>query len=144
MHANRVDGVLPYDLNIGESEEMSPTDMFNSMTMLTMTFCHSSIASKERYEHAKRVMEREIPILESMPVDGVSYQKTNVSGKMHEEILDPIVSQTKGRKKDVRFKSPVESLGKETKPRRCKHCRSEGHDKRTCPTKLEELKNAQN
>ncbi|XP_074377989.1 protein FAR1-RELATED SEQUENCE 5-like [Apium graveolens] len=112
MHANRVDGVLPYDLDVGQSHAMTSTDRFNSMTMLTMSFCQSSIASKEWYDYAVRFMNREIPILERMSVDGIKSYEINSHApniNAHEElILDPIMSQTKGRKKDVHFKSPIE------------------------------------
>ncbi|KAL8117841.1 hypothetical protein AgCh_015659 [Apium graveolens] len=114
MHANRVDGVFPYNLDVGQSHEMTSTDRFNSMTMLTTSFCQSSIASKERYDYAVGVMNREIPILERMSVDGIKSYESNSqapNASAHEEtILDPIMSQTKGRKKDVRFKSPIESI----------------------------------
>ncbi|KAK1355118.1 hypothetical protein POM88_048374 [Heracleum sosnowskyi] len=48
--ANRVDGMLPYHLTGEEtsSHDLTPTERFNNMTLLTMTFCHSSMASKER------------------------------------------------------------------------------------------------
>ncbi|XP_074359803.1 protein FAR1-RELATED SEQUENCE 5-like [Apium graveolens] len=148
MHANRVDGVLPYNLDVGQSHEMTSTDRFNSMTMLTMSFYQSSIASKERYDYAVGVMNREIPILEKMSVDGIKSYESNSqapNASAHEEIiLDPIMSQTKGRKKDVRFKSPIESIGKKEKPpRRCTYCQMEGHDKRKCASRLEDLKNVQ-
>ncbi|XP_074326956.1 protein FAR-RED IMPAIRED RESPONSE 1-like [Apium graveolens] len=148
MHANRVDGVLPYNLDVGQSHEMTSTDRFNSMTMLTMSFCQSSIASKERYDYAVGVMNREIPILEKMSVDGIKSYESNSqapNASAHEEtILDPIMSQTKGRKKDVRFKSPIESIGKKEKPpRSCTYCQMEGHDKRKCASRLEDLKNVQ-
>ncbi|KAK1399056.1 hypothetical protein POM88_008919 [Heracleum sosnowskyi] len=139
MHANRVDGFLPYELKIGESHDMTSTDRFNSMTMLTMSFCHSSIASQERYDYAVEVMNREIPILERMSVDGVPSHESkenphDESGDNYKEpILDPIVSQTKGRKKVIRFKSPTEVLGKKKAPRKCKKCNMQGHDKRNCP-----------
>ncbi|XP_074362443.1 protein FAR1-RELATED SEQUENCE 5-like [Apium graveolens] len=116
MHANRVDGVLPYDLDVGQSHEMTSTDRFNRMTMLTMSFSQSSIASKERYDYDVGVMNREILILERMSVDGIKSYRSNShapNASAHEEpILDLIITQTKGRKKDVRFKSPMESIGK--------------------------------
>ncbi|XP_074374451.1 protein FAR1-RELATED SEQUENCE 3-like [Apium graveolens] len=148
MHANRVNGVLPYDLDVGQSHEMTSTDRFNSMTMLTMIFCQSSIASKERYDYAVGVMNREIPILERMGVDGIKSCESNSNApnaSAHEgPILDPIMSQTKGRKKDVHFKSPIESVDKkENPPRKCTYCQMEGHDKRKCASRLEDLKNAQ-
>ncbi|XP_074374225.1 protein FAR1-RELATED SEQUENCE 5-like [Apium graveolens] len=148
MHANRVDDVLPYNLDVGQSHEMTSTDRFNSMTMLTMSFCQSSIASKEWYDYVIGVMNREIPILERMSVNGIKSYESNSqapNASAHEEtILDPIMSQTKGRKKDVRFKSPIESIGKKEKPpRRCTYCQMEGHDKRKCASRLEDLKNVQ-
>ena len=137
MHANRVDGVLPYDMNPQDPDEMTTADMFNHMSMLSMSFTQSSIASKERYKHAVEVMNREIPNLEKMSVDGVyrcpfDVDPTN-DDDLNETILDPIVSQTKGRKKAERFKSPVESFGKEKPKRKCKRCNNEGHDRRNCP-----------
>ncbi|XP_074356865.1 protein FAR1-RELATED SEQUENCE 5-like [Apium graveolens] len=148
MHAYRVDGVLPYNLDVGKSHEMTSTDRFNSMTMLTMSFCQSSIASKEWYDYAIGLMNREIPILERMSIDGIKSYESNSqapNASAHEEIiLDPIMSQTKGRKKDVHFKSPIESIGKKEKPpRRCTYCQMEGHDKRKCASRLEDLKNVQ-
>ena len=151
MHANRLEGLLPYDMNIGGSHEMTPTERFNNMSMLTMTFCHSSIASKERYDYAVDVINREIMNLENMSVDGVDCHESDIGTKMghttnvdfNAPILDPIVSQTKGRKKAERFKSTVETLGKEKPKRLCKHCRREGHDKRNCPTRLEQFTNPQ-
>nr|XP_017240904.1 PREDICTED: uncharacterized protein LOC108213608 [Daucus carota subsp. sativus] len=108
------------------------------------------MASKERYEYAVGVINRETEILESMPVDGVENEggelnpKTTQEGgeKLHESILDPLVSKTKGRKKEHRFKSPVEELTK-TK-RKCRYCNMLGHDVRTCPKKKEDdLRKAQ-
>ncbi|XP_074323835.1 protein FAR1-RELATED SEQUENCE 3-like [Apium graveolens] len=99
MHANRVDGVLPYDLDVGQSHEMTSTDRFNSMIMLTMSFCQSSIASKEQYDYAVEVMNREIPILERMRVDEINSYEINShapnASAREEPILDPIMSQTK-------------------------------------------------
>ncbi|XP_074373896.1 protein FAR1-RELATED SEQUENCE 5-like [Apium graveolens] len=148
MHANRVDGMLSYDLDVGQSHEMASTDRFNSMIMLTMSFCQSRIASKEQYDYAVGVMNREIPILERMCVDGIKSYENNShapNASAHEEpILDPIMSQTKGGKKDVRFKSPKESIDKKEKPpRKCTYCQMEGHDKRKCTSRIEDLKNAQ-
>lgn len=149
--ANRIDGVLPYDLSREEasSHELSPTERFNNMTLLTMAFCHSSMASNERYEYAMQVINREIEIIEKMGVDGLEHERSKVGTKttkesghdLHEAIRDPIVSQTKGRKKDHRFKSPVEKLNKA--PRKCKHCQMEGHDIRTCAKKQEQLRSEQ-
>ncbi|KAH7849128.1 hypothetical protein Vadar_013361 [Vaccinium darrowii] len=57
-------------------------------------------------------------------------------------LLDPNISQTKGRKKDakgkdasihsVRLKSGIE-LALHKKKRKCHLCQNLGHDKRTCP-----------
>ncbi|XP_074355635.1 protein FAR1-RELATED SEQUENCE 3-like [Apium graveolens] len=148
MHANRADGVLPYDLDVGQSHEMTTTDRFNSMTMLTMSFCQNSITSKERYDYVVGVMNQEIPILKRMSVDGINSYESNShapNASAHEEpIFDPIVSQTKGRKNDIHFKSPMESVGKKEKPiRKCTYCQKEDHDKRKCASRLEYLKNAQ-
>ena len=102
MHANRVDGVLPYDVSIGGSHEMTETDRFNNMVMLTMSFCHNSITSKECYDYVVDVMNREISNLDNMRVDGVN-EEPNIDHitceNLNEPILDPIVSQTKWRKK---------------------------------------------
>ncbi|XP_074362991.1 protein FAR1-RELATED SEQUENCE 5-like [Apium graveolens] len=99
MHSHRVEGALPYNLDSGESHEMNPTDRFNSMTMLTMSFFQSSIASKEWYNYVIEVMNRDIPILERMSVDGINSYESNShapNASAHEEpILDPNVSQTK-------------------------------------------------
>ena len=86
-------------------------------------------------------MSRETENLEKMGIDGVDHDQSEVGKKsdnkngdnFNETILDPIVSTTKGRKKEKRFKSPVESINKPA--RRCKHCQKEGHDIRTCPKK---------
>ena len=137
---NRVDGKLPYHT----SEVESPSHVFNHMTLLTMVVSHSCMASKERYEYVVGVINRETEILESMPVDVVeneggefNQKTTQESGeKLHESILDPLVSKTKGRKKEHRFKSPVEELTK-TK-RKCRYCNMLGHDVRTCPKKEED------
>ena len=150
--ANRVDGMLPYAVNCDDpsSTDLTPTQRFNHMTLLTMSFCHSSMVSKERYEYALEVMNREIENLEKMGVDGVPGTSTeNPMTKSEEKnvdelnapVLDPIVSQTKGRKKPQRFKSPVEGLSK--KKRKCKKCHEEGHDIRTCKKSQEEIKSSQ-
>ena len=141
--ANRVDGVLPYQTSEVESpsHELTPTERFNHMTLLTMAFSHSCSASKERYEYAVGVINRETEIIEKMPVDGVereggefNTQTTQGSGeKLHENILDPLVSKTKGRKKEHRHKSPLEELTKAK--RKCRYCTMLGHDVRTCPKK---------
>nr|XP_017239389.1 PREDICTED: protein FAR1-RELATED SEQUENCE 5-like [Daucus carota subsp. sativus] len=134
--ANRVDGVLPYQTSEVESpsHELTPTERFNHMTLLTMAFSHSCSASKERYEYAVGVINRETEIIEKMPVDGVereggefNTQTTQGSGeKLHENILDPLVSKTKGRKKEHRHKSPLEELTKAK--RKCRYCTMLGHD----------------
>ncbi|XP_074376978.1 protein FAR1-RELATED SEQUENCE 5-like [Apium graveolens] len=96
IHANRVDGVLPYNLDVGQSHKMTSTDRFNSMTMLTMSFCQSSIASKEQYDYAVGVMNQEIPILKRMSVDVIKSYESNShapNASAHEEpILDHIMS----------------------------------------------------
>ena len=71
--ANRVDGKLPYHTSEVESSshEFTPTERFNHMTLFTMAFSHSCMASKERYEYAVGVINRETQIIEKMPVDGV-------------------------------------------------------------------------
>ncbi|XP_017239760.1 protein FAR1-RELATED SEQUENCE 3-like [Daucus carota subsp. sativus] len=146
--ANRVDGKLPYHTSEVESpsHEMTPTERFNHMTLVTMAFSHSCMASKERYEYAVGVINRETEILESMPVDGVEVEneggefnpKTTGEGgeKMHGSILDPLVSKMKGRKKEYRFKSPVEELTK-TK-RKYRYCNMLGYDVGMCPKKKED------
>nr|XP_017222371.1 PREDICTED: protein FAR-RED IMPAIRED RESPONSE 1-like [Daucus carota subsp. sativus]XP_017241256.1 PREDICTED: protein FAR-RED IMPAIRED RESPONSE 1-like [Daucus carota subsp. sativus]XP_017250724.1 PREDICTED: protein FAR-RED IMPAIRED RESPONSE 1-like [Daucus carota subsp. sativus] len=144
--ANRVDGVLPYQTSEVESpsHELTPTERFNHMTLLTMAFSHSCSASKERYEYAVGVINRETEIIEKMPVDGVereggefNTQTTQGSGeKLHENILDPLVSKTKGRKKEHRHKSPLEELTKAK--RKCRYCTMLGHDVRTCPKKKQD------
>ncbi|XP_074326885.1 protein FAR1-RELATED SEQUENCE 3-like [Apium graveolens] len=149
--ANRVDGVLSYHMpeDDASSHDLTPTERFNNMTLLTMGFSHSCMASKERYEYAVRVINRETEIIEKMPVHGVESvgsefdtKITQESGeKLHETILDPVVSKTKGRKKEHRIKSPIEELAK--KKRKCEHCNIEGHDARKCLVKLEELRKSQ-
>ena len=144
--ANRVDGVLPYHTSEFQapSHDLTPTERFNHMSLLTMAFSHSCMASKERYEYAVRVINRETEIIEKMPVDGVEREgsefdtkATQESGeKFHETILDPLVSKTKGRKKEHRFKSPVEELHKPK--RKCGYCNIVGHDVRKCPKKKED------
>nr|XP_017229027.1 PREDICTED: protein FAR1-RELATED SEQUENCE 5-like [Daucus carota subsp. sativus] len=139
--ANRVDGMLPYAMGCDDptSTELTPSQRFNHMTLLTMSFCHSSMVSKERYEYALEVMNREIANLEKMAVDNVDAApntntenpiEENIGDELNEPVLDPIVSQTKGRKKPQRFKNPIEGLSK--KKRKCKQCHEEGHDIRTC------------
>ncbi|XP_074348964.1 protein FAR1-RELATED SEQUENCE 5-like [Apium graveolens] len=56
--ANRVDGVLLYHMpgDDASSLDLTPTEIFNHMTLLTMGFSHSWMASKERYEYAVRVI----------------------------------------------------------------------------------------
>ncbi|XP_074352717.1 protein FAR1-RELATED SEQUENCE 3-like [Apium graveolens] len=149
--ANRVDGVLPYHMpgDDASSHDLTPTKRFNHMTLLTVGFSHSCMASKKRYEYAVRVINRETAIIEKMLVHGVEGVEsdfdtkiTQESGeKLHETILDPVVSKTKGRKKEHRIKSPVEELA--GKKRKCGHCNIEGHDARKCLVKMEELKKSQ-
>ena len=52
-------------------------------------------------------------------------------------ILDPIISQTKGRKKAERFKSGFETSTSNKPMRMCGSCGKIGvnHDKRNCPSK---------
>ena len=141
--ANRVDGMLLYATACDDptSTDLTPTQRFNHMTLLTMSFCHSSMVSKERYEYALEVMNREIANLEKIGVDVVPCTSTeipieeNIGDGLNDPVLDPIVSQTKGRKKPQRFKNPIEALSK--KKRKCKKCHEEGHDIRTCK-KLDE------
>ncbi|KAL8155314.1 hypothetical protein AgCh_000625 [Apium graveolens] len=149
--ANRVDGVLPYHMPGDDalSHHLTPTEIFNHMTLLTMGFSHSCMASKERYEYAVRVIYRETEIIEKMPVHGMEgvgsefdTKITQETGeKLHEIIPDPVVSKTNGRKKEHRIKSPVEELAKQK--RKCGYCNIEGHDARKCLVKLEELKKSQ-
>ena len=104
-------GLLPYEVNLEECHELTPSQRFDNMTLLTMGFCHSSMASKERYEYAVGVINREIANLEKMGVDGVELNAsdeapitlTSSGAILNDPILDPIVSQTKGRKKVERF-----------------------------------------
>ena len=78
------------------------------------------MASKECYEYAMRVINRETEIIDKMSVHGVEgvgsefdTKITQESGeKLHETILDPVVSKTKGRKKEHQIKSPVEELAR--------------------------------
>ncbi|XP_074355995.1 protein FAR1-RELATED SEQUENCE 3-like [Apium graveolens] len=149
--ANRVDGVLPYHMpeDDASSHDLTSTERFNHMTLLTIGFSHSCMASKERYKYAVRVINRETEIIEKMPVHGVEgvgsefdTKNTQESGeKLHETILEPVVLKTKGRKKEHRIKSPVEELAR--KKRKCGHCNIEGHDARKCLVKMEELKKSQ-
>ncbi|XP_074351969.1 uncharacterized protein LOC141691125 [Apium graveolens] len=149
--ANRVDGVLTYHMPGDDvpSHDLTPTDIFNHMTLLTMGFSHSCMASNERYEYVVRVINRETEIIEKMPVDGVECigcefdtKITQESGeKLHETILDPVVSKTKGRKKEHRIKSPVEELAREK--RKCGYYNIEGHNARKYLVKMEELRKSQ-
>ncbi|XP_074360518.1 protein FAR1-RELATED SEQUENCE 5-like [Apium graveolens] len=56
--ANKVNGVLPYHMPVDDasSHDLTPTERFNHMTLLTIGFSHSCMASKERYEYAVRVI----------------------------------------------------------------------------------------
>ncbi|XP_074342488.1 protein FAR1-RELATED SEQUENCE 5-like [Apium graveolens] len=108
--ANRVDGVFPYHMpgDDAPSHDLTPMKRFSHMTLLTMGFSHSCMASNELYEYAVRVINRETEIIEKMPVDGVecvgSEFDTKITQgsqeKLHETILDPIVLKTKGPKKE--------------------------------------------
>ncbi|KAK1584635.1 hypothetical protein Q3G72_034715 [Acer saccharum] len=79
------------------------------------------------------------------PIDRLQ-MKDDLCDKVHSSqslLMDPNVSQTKGRKKDVnnskRIKSGIElSLNK--KKRQCKLCEKYGHDKRNCPLNPERRK----
>ncbi|XP_017233041.1 protein FAR1-RELATED SEQUENCE 5-like [Daucus carota subsp. sativus] len=97
--ANRVDGKLPYHTSEVESpsHELTPTERFNHMILLTMMFSHSCMASKERYEYAVGVINRETEILESMPVDGVE----NEGGEMADDSDDESVSHVNNSISDL-------------------------------------------
>ncbi|XP_074327293.1 protein FAR1-RELATED SEQUENCE 3-like [Apium graveolens] len=62
---NRVDGVFPYHMpgDDAPSHDLTPTERFNHMTLLTMGFSHSCMASKEHYEYAVKVINRETEII---------------------------------------------------------------------------------
>nr|XP_017250780.1 PREDICTED: protein FAR1-RELATED SEQUENCE 5-like [Daucus carota subsp. sativus] len=149
--ANRVNGLLPYAITCDDPTytELTPNQRFNHMTLLTMSFCHSSMVSKERYEYALEVMNREIANLEKIGVDVDVFPNTsteipieqNIGHDLNEPVLDLIVSQTKGRKKPQRFKNPIEGLSK--KKRKCKQCHEEGHDIRTCKKLDKQIRSSQ-
>ena len=118
-------------------------DFAQSQTARYVALCKSfkdlgaiGSCSISRFNYVMGVIEKEKyyveNILEEEETKGIPLRREGQANS----ILDPIISQTKGRKKGERFKSGLET-STSNKPRKCTYCGILGakHDKRNCPSK---------
>jgi len=122
---------LPDSAN--EHIESQPTAMYHDLNQYCREICRKA-ANVEQFQSTKAALAA---LLESLYTDTQSLdQKTSPTVQSGaDRILNPPLSNPKGRKKETRKKSFAETASK--KGRRCRLCNAKGHDSRNCPNKTD-------
>ncbi|KAG5553646.1 hypothetical protein RHGRI_011516 [Rhododendron griersonianum] len=136
---------LVHDDGKEESEALRLSHMCQESTKLTCLAAPSYESYKIYIEAMNDLSEKLLKISSYVPPPiNVCHEKDDLHSTKRTQVLllDPNISQTKGRKKDVkgkdatihsgRLKSGIE-LALNKKKRKCNLCKGIGHDKRTCP-----------
>ena len=138
MDGNKIVGSLSYTPpvigNVGKSQPVRYSALCKAFQNLgAIGSCSSS-----RYNYVMSVIEKEINYVNTVFPEEERNERNNESfheDSQHDPVLNPPMSQTKGRKKSTRFKSGIETSSSTTKPRKCGQCGEIGskHDRRNCP-----------
>ncbi|KAG5531199.1 hypothetical protein RHGRI_025975 [Rhododendron griersonianum] len=136
---------LVHDDGKEESEALRLSHMCQESTKLACLAAPSYESYKIYIEAMNDLSEKLLKISSYVPPPiNVCHEKDDLHSTERTQVLllDPNISQTKGRKKDVkgkndtihsgRLKSGIE-LALNKKKRKCNLCKGIGHDKRTCP-----------
>lgn len=138
MNGNKVAGPLPYTppvhVNVVESQPARYSSLCNSFQSLAAI----GSCTVPRYNYLIDWIEKEKGYITKSFPEEKHCEKMNESFHPDGEddpILDPPMSQTKGRKKAGRHKSGIETSTSKKKARICGKCKMEGanHDRRNCP-----------
>lgn len=143
-------GGLLKDDGIEQSEALRLSHMCHETSKLAC-YASSSLEAYTIYMEAIKELSKKLePVMKkALPNEAASKPPINASENPIDQstsppslLLNPNISQTKGRKKDVkgnenghgsgRFKSGLE-LSIKKKQRKCKLCRKSGHNQRKCP-----------
>jgi len=135
---NKIVGPLPYVppvlANVGETQ----TARYSALCQSFQSLGAIGSCSVPRYKYIMNVIEREkcsvnniFPIEEKNERTQESFRQEDYQ---HDPIFDPPISQTKGRKKQERYKSGIETSTSSNKQRKCGKCGLIGgnHDRRNC------------
>ncbi|KAF7145612.1 hypothetical protein RHSIM_Rhsim04G0140500 [Rhododendron simsii] len=137
---------LVHDDGKEESEALRLSHMCQESTKLAYLAAPSYESYKIYIEVMNDLSEKLLKISSYVPPPfNVCHEKDDLHSNERTQVLllDPNISQTKGRKKDVmgkdaiihsgRLKSGIELALNNKKKRKCNLCKGIGHDKRTCP-----------
>ncbi|KAF7115063.1 hypothetical protein RHSIM_RhsimUnG0068200 [Rhododendron simsii] len=137
---------LVHDDGKEESEALRLSHMCQESTKLAYLAGPSYESYKIYIEVMNDLSEKLLKISSYVPPPfNVCHEKDDLHSNERTQVLllDPNISQTKGRKKDVmgkdaiihsgRLKSGIELALNNKKKRKCNLCKGIGHDKRTCP-----------
>lgn len=140
MNGNKVAGKMPYTPPVLANVIESQPARYSALCKAFQSLGASGSCSVRWYKYVMIVIQREKEYMNKYFPEEVRNERMNESIHHDNEddpVLDPPLSQTKGRKKVGRYKSGIETSTSKKTPRKCGKCGEIGakHDRRNCPNK---------